>query len=75
MPSFGNRSLRTEPRRSAPFLIRDRSWLKLLPALVVIVPLFAAALMLAVIQSLGYFPLIGLRSFNRRRLPIAVGRR
>ena len=64
MPSFGNRSLRTEPRRSAPSLIRDRSWPKLLPALVVIVPLFAAAFILAVIQSLGYFPLIGLRSFN-----------
>jgi putative spermidine/putrescine transport system permease protein len=64
MSSSGNRSLRTEPRRSAPPLIRDRSWLKVLPALVAIVPLFAAALMLAVIQSLGYFPLIGLRSFN-----------
>ena len=64
MSSSGNRSLRTEPRRSAPLPIRDRSWLKLLPALVVIVPLFAAALMLAVIQSLGYFPLVGMRSFN-----------
>ena len=59
-----NRRLRAGPRRSAPRQIRDRSWLKLLPALAVIVPLFVAALMLAVIQSLGYFPLIGLRSFN-----------
>jgi putative spermidine/putrescine transport system permease protein len=64
MSSSGNHSLRTEPRRGAPPLIRDRTWLKVLPALVAIVPLFAAALMLAVIQSLGYFPLIGLRSFN-----------
>lgn len=64
MSSSGNRSLQTEPRHRAPLPIRDRSWLKLLPALVVIVPLFAGALLLAVIQSLGYFPLVGLRSFN-----------
>ena len=71
MSSSGNPRMLAEPRRSAPWRISDRSgrirdsaWLKLLPALVVIVPLFAAALMLAVIQSLGYFPLIGLRSFN-----------
>jgi len=56
--------LRVEPRTGESLLIHDRSWLKLLPALVVIVPLFAAAFVLAVIQSLGYFPLIGLRSFN-----------
>ena len=64
MSSSGNHSLRAEPRRRASPLIRDRSWTKLVPALVVIVPLFTAALVLAVIQSLGYFPLIGLRSFN-----------
>ncbi|MFB3137905.1 MAG: hypothetical protein ACE10B_01620, partial [Phycisphaerales bacterium] len=64
MSSSGNRGLRADPERRAPLLIRDHTWLKLMPALVVIVPLFAAAFMLAVIQSLGYFPLIGLRSFN-----------
>jgi putative spermidine/putrescine transport system permease protein len=62
MSSSGNHSLRAEPRRRAS--PGERSWPKLVPALVVIVPLFAAALVLAVIQSLGYFPLIGLRSFN-----------
>ncbi|MCS4558785.1 hypothetical protein L9G74_20400, partial [Shewanella sp. C32] len=50
--------------RRAPLPIRDYTWLKLMPALVVIVPRFAAAFVLTVIQSLGYFPLIGLRSFN-----------
>jgi putative spermidine/putrescine transport system permease protein len=64
MSSSGNRGLRADPERRAPLLIRDYTWLKLMPALVVIVPLFAAAFILAVIQSLGYFPLIGLRSFN-----------
>jgi hypothetical protein len=64
MSSSGNRGLRADAERRAPLLIRDYTWLKLMPALVVIVPLCAAAFMLTVIQSLGYFPLIGLQAFN-----------
>lgn len=41
-----------------------RSWLPVLPALVVIVPLFAAAVVFALIQSFGYFPLIGQSAFT-----------
>ncbi|MFQ5516905.1 MAG: ABC transporter permease [Acidimicrobiia bacterium] len=41
-----------------------RHWLLLSPVLVVVAPLFAAAVVLALLQSFDYFPLIGRRSFS-----------
>lgn len=44
-------------RRTAPE--PTRVWLRLMPALVVVVPVFVVAVGLAIVQSLGIFPLAG----------------
>lgn len=68
--SRGGADLRPPTARSGT----ERSWLRLVPALVVIVPLFAAALLLALIQSFGYFPLIGQSSFTLDAYRSLLGR-
>lgn len=47
-----------------PTAAATRPWLLLTPALTAIVVLFLGAVVLAVIQSLNFFPLIGLDEFN-----------